>query len=66
MRLVLQMTLICWATGVAAHHDMTPLREAVIDGHSHDVGGATIWLVGAAVAMLIALIAVQKAVFKKK
>lgn len=66
MRSILQLPLILWATGAAAHHDMTPLREAVIDGHSHDVGGATLWLVLAAVAMLIALFAVQKAVFRKK
>lgn len=66
MRSVLQIALILWATGAAAHHDMTPLREAVLDGHSHDVGGATVWLVVAAVAMLIALVAVQKAVFRKK
>jgi hypothetical protein len=66
MRLVLQLTLVLWATSAAAHHEMTPLREAVLDGHSHDVGGATIWLVGAAVAMLIALVAVQKTVFRKK
>lgn len=66
MRSILQLTLMLYATGAAAHHDMTPLREAVIDGHSHDVGGATLWLVLAAVAMLIALFAVQKAVFRKK
>lgn len=49
-----------------AHHDLTPLREAVIDGHSHAVGGATYWLAGAAVAMVVALFAVQKSVFRKK
>ena len=53
------------ATRVMAHHDKTPLREAVVDGHSHDVGGATFWLAGAAIAMIIALIAVQKSVFRK-
>ncbi|MCK0170121.1 hypothetical protein [Aliiroseovarius sp. S1123] len=53
------------ATPVMAHHDKTPLREAVVDGHSHDVGGATFWLAGAAIAMIIALIAVQKSVFRK-
>ncbi|MCK4862560.1 MAG: hypothetical protein KAS85_11660 [Rhodobacteraceae bacterium] len=66
MRTVLQIALVMWATGATAHHDMTPLREAVIDGHNHAVGGATVWLVVAAVAMLIALFAVQKAVFRKK
>ncbi|NRP13293.1 hypothetical protein XMM379_002654 [Aliiroseovarius sp. xm-m-379] len=49
-----------------AHHDKTPLREAVIDGHSHAVGGATIWLAAAVVAMVVALYAVQKVVFRKR
>ncbi|WP_161805350.1 hypothetical protein [Aliiroseovarius crassostreae] len=49
-----------------AHHDKTPLREAVIDGHSHAVGGATIWLAVAAVAMIVSLFAVQKVVFRKR
>ena len=49
-----------------AHHDMTPLREAVMDGHSHAVGGATYWLAGAVVAMVLALIAVQRSVFRKR
>ncbi|SPF76096.1 hypothetical protein ALP8811_01096 [Aliiroseovarius pelagivivens] len=53
------------ASPAMAHHDKTPLREAVVDGHTHDVGGATFWLAGAAVAMIIALIAVQKSVFRK-
>ncbi len=57
---------LLWAGSLSAHHDKTPLREAVIDGHSHDVGGATLWLVGTAVAMALALYAVQRAVFKKK
>ncbi|WP_289042364.1 hypothetical protein [uncultured Aliiroseovarius sp.] len=54
------------ASPAFAHHDKTPFREAVIDGHSHDVGGATLWLLGAVIAMIIALIAVQKSVFRKK
>ena len=66
MRVILQLSLILWGTGAFAHHDMTPLREAVLDGHSHDVGGATLWLVLAALAMLIALFAVQRTVFRKK
>ena len=63
------LKLAVWVMVVAspamAHHDKTPLREAVIDGHTHDVGGATFWLAGAAIAMVIALIAVQKSVFRK-
>jgi len=54
------------ASPAVAHHDHTPLREAVIDGHSHAVGGATLWLAGAVVAMVLALYAVQKTVFRKK
>lgn len=57
--------LMVVASPAMAHHDKTPLREAIVDGHSHDVGGATLWLAGAAVAMIIALIAVQKSVFRK-
>lgn len=48
-----------------AHHDKTPLREAVMDGHSHAVGGATIWLIVAVIAMALSLYAVHKAVFRK-
>ena len=54
------------ASPAIAHHDHTPLREAVMDGHSHAVGGATIWLAAGAVAMVLALYAVQKSVFRKK
>ncbi len=53
------------ASPALAHHDKTPLREAVVDGHSHAVGGATLWLAGAVIAMIIALVAVQKSVFRK-
>lgn len=53
------------ASPAIAHHENTPLREAVIDGHSHAVGGATYWLAGAVVAMIVALIAVQRSVFRK-
>ncbi|MCP5087568.1 MAG: hypothetical protein GY952_12285 [Rhodobacteraceae bacterium] len=63
---VLTALVIPQAGRVWAHHDKTPLREAVLEGHSHDVGGATIWLAVAAVAMIVALVAVQKSVFRKK
>lgn len=63
--LKLAIWVIVVASPAMAHHENTPLREAVIDGHTHDVGGATFWLAGAAVAMVIALIAVQKSVFRK-
>lgn len=53
------------ASPAIAHHDHTPLREAVIDGHAHTVGGATLWLLVGAIAMVAALIAVQKTVFRK-
>lgn len=63
------LKLALWAGIMAspaiAHHEHTPLREAVIDGHSHAVGGATYWLAGAAVALIVALIAVQRSVFRK-
>jgi len=55
-----------WAAPAMAHHDMTPLREAVIEGHSHAVGGATYWLAGAVIAMVLAMVAVQKSVFRKR
>ena len=54
------------AGAALAHHDMTPLREAVMDGHTHAVGGATYWLGGAVVAMVLALWAVQRTVFRKR
>ena len=54
------------STPTLAHHDKTPLREAVVDGHSHAVGGATLWLAGAMVAMVLAMVAVQKSVFRKR
>ncbi|WP_371170518.1 hypothetical protein [Aliiroseovarius sp. 2305UL8-7] len=63
--LKLAVWVMILASPAMAHHDKTPLREAVVDGHTHDVGGATFWLAGAAVAMIIALIAVQKSVFRK-
>ena len=47
-------------------HQNTPLREAVMDGHTHDVGGATLWLAGAAVAMIVALYFVQISVISQK
>ena len=57
---------LVFAGAALAHHDKTPLREAVIEGHSHDVGGATIWLLAAAIAMVLALVAVQRSVFRKR
>jgi phosphate starvation-inducible membrane PsiE len=57
---------LIWAQTAIAHHELTPLREAMIDGHSHEVGGATLWLAGAAVAMVVALVAVQRSVFRKR
>ena len=54
------------ASPAIAHHDHTPLREAVMDGHSHAVGGATYWLAAAVIAMVLALYAVQKSVFRKR
>lgn len=54
------------ASTAMAHHDLTPLREAVMDGHTHAVGGATFWLAGAVVAMVLALAAVQMSVFRKR
>ncbi|MCK0143928.1 hypothetical protein [Aliiroseovarius sp. F20344] len=63
--LKLAVWLMVVALPAMAHHDKTPLREAVVDGHTHDVGGATFWLAGAAIAMIVALIAVQKSVFRK-
>lgn len=67
MRFLTLTTAMLFRAGNAlAHHEKSPLREAVVDGHSHDVGGATIWLLVAAVAMVVALIAVQKSVFRKR
>ena len=63
--LKLAVWVMILASPAMAHHDKTPLREAVVNGHTHEVGGATFWLAGAAVAMIIALIAVQKSVFRK-
>ncbi len=65
MRVFLTFLAVIWAQSLWAHHEMTPLREAVLDGHSHDVGGATFWLVAAVVAMVLALYAVQRSVFRK-
>lgn len=62
----LAATAALMASPAIAHHDHTPLREAVVDGHSHAVGGATIWLAAGAIAMVIALFAVQKSVFRKR
>lgn len=56
---------LLWASTAAAHHEMTPLREAMIDGHRHDVGGATMWLALAVVAMIGALWAVHYMVFRR-
>lgn len=58
--------LMSLAGPALAHHDKTPLREAVIDGHSHAAGGATYWLAAAVIAMGLALYAVQRAVFRKR
>lgn len=66
MRMLIATCSLFWASAAVAHHELTPLREATIDGHSHDVGGATLWLVGTAVAMGVALYAVQKTVFRKR
>lgn len=65
-KLSLSLITVLLASPVLAHHDKTPLREAVIDGHSHAVGGATYWLAGAVIAMILAMIAVQKSVFRKR
>ncbi|SEW38088.1 hypothetical protein SAMN05444851_3357 [Aliiroseovarius sediminilitoris] len=54
------------ASPAFANHDQTLLHEAVNDGHSHGVGVATAWLGGTAVAMIIALVAVQKVVYRKR
>jgi len=66
MRVLTPIIWLASASAALAHHSQTPIREAVIDGHSHDVGGATWWLLGTALAMFIALYAVQRAVFPKK
>jgi len=66
MRIILTLVFILFGAAAWAHHEMTPLREAVIDGHSHDVGGATMWLLGACIAMIVALYAVHRAVFPRK
>lgn len=66
MRPLLAFLLMLPASMALAHHENTPLREAVMDGHTHDVGGATLWLAGAAVAMIVALYFVQISVFRKK
>ncbi len=66
MRLISPMALMLWASAAMAHHEQTPLREAMIDGHQHDVGGATLWLAGTAIAIGIALYAVHKSVFRKR
>lgn len=66
MRPTLFALSLIWAQAASAHHELTPLREAMIDGHTHDVGGATIWLAAAAVAMVIALFAVQRSVFRRR
>lgn len=60
------LILLAFSEPAWAHHDKTPLREAVIDGHTHAVGGATVWLAVAVIAMILALFAVQKTVFRKK
>ena len=66
MRFLSPIVWLLSADMALAHHSQTPLREAVIDGHSHDVGGATWWLIGTAVAMGVALYVVQRSVFPKK
>lgn len=66
MRPTLFALSLIWAQSAYAHHELTPLREAMVDGHTHDVGGATIWLAAAAVVMVLALFAVQKSVFRKR
>ncbi len=66
MRLLIPLPFLLWATTAMAHHDQTPLREAIIDGHNHDVGGATLWLAGTAIAIGVALYAVHKSVFRKR
>ncbi len=65
MRKIVAIVSFFWAQAAWAHHDMTPLREAVLDGHSHDVGGATYWLVAAVLAMVAALYAVHWTIFRK-
>lgn len=59
------LILMAMAGPAFAHHDKTPLREAVIDGHSHAVGGATLWLALAVIAMILALYAVHRSIFRK-
>lgn len=66
MRLFPPLALMLWASTAMAHHEQSPLREAMIDGHQHDVGGATWWLAGTAIAIGIALYAVHKSVFRKR
>ncbi len=60
------LVFLALAGPAMAHHDKTPLREAVMDGHSHAVGGATLWLAVAVIAMVLALYAVHKVVFRKR
>ncbi len=65
MKKLIALFALFWGHGAQAHHELTPLREAVLDGHSHDVGGATFWLVAAVVSMCLALYAVHWAIFRK-
>ncbi|MDA5092945.1 hypothetical protein O2N63_02500 [Aliiroseovarius sp. KMU-50] len=60
------LILMVLAGPAFAHHDKTPLREAVIDGHSHAVGGATLWLAVAVIAMVLSLYAVHRSIFRKR
>lgn len=65
-RAIALLTAIFAATPLLAHHDMTPLREAMMDGHTHEVGGATFWLAAAVILMVLALWAVQRSVFRQR
>ena len=66
MKKLVTLATVLWAGAAHAHHEMTPLREAMIDGHRHDVGGATMWLALAVVAMVAALWAVHWSIFRRK
>ncbi|HHS83025.1 MAG TPA: hypothetical protein ENJ68_05835 [Devosia sp.] len=59
--------MLAWGLPVAGQENdpAAPVRNAILNAQDHGVDTATMWLAGAAVALMVALFMVHWSVFRK-
>ncbi len=65
MRFLTPAFWLLLASPAFAQDTLSP-RDHLAEALTHDIGEATWWLIGTALAMFVALYAVQKSVYRKK